>query len=188
MDIYQYLKLDHDHVDQLFTQFEKSELPPRKKQIVALIAQELLIHAHSEQETFYEALKHFSSTKDDASHGKKEHKEIENQIGIILHSKEFGAAWVKNVKKLKEIVQHHVKEEEGTIFRKAQNVLSDEEALELKEQMHYLKQQLLLSLQEKKNSKKISKKATTIKKTAQKNKKPHYKKALKKDEPHARVH
>ncbi|AUH74281.1 hemerythrin domain-containing protein [Legionella sainthelensi] len=146
MNIYEYLKLDHEHVSQLFHQFEKSKILTRKKQIVFLIAQELLVHAHSEQETFYRALQLFETTKENAVHGKKEHKEIEEQINLILHSQEFGASWVKKVEKLKEIVEHHVKEEEGAIFTKAQKVLSKEDAYDLKEKMHYLKQYLLLSL------------------------------------------
>jgi hypothetical protein len=34
MDIYEYLKLDHDHVSHLFKQFSKSDLIIRKKQII----------------------------------------------------------------------------------------------------------------------------------------------------------
>ncbi|QMT59816.1 hemerythrin domain-containing protein [Legionella sp. PC997] len=183
MDIYEYLKMDHDHVAHLFDQFKESELPARRKQIMSLIAQELLIHAHSEQETFYEALKQYDLTKEDATHGKKEHKEIENQIKLILHSKEYGSPWVNQVNKLKKIVEHHVDEEEGTIFENARKVLSKEEAYEIKERMHYVKQHLLLSLQEKERPKKH----TTIKKT-DKNKKMHYKKVAKKDESRARIH
>ena len=152
MDIYDYLKLDHQHVAELFKQFEGSQLAERRKQIAALIAQELIVHAHSEQETFYKALKQFESTKKEALHGQKEHKEIEDQINLILHSKEFGASWVKKVNKLKEIVDHHVNEEEGEIFKQAKTVLSQEDAYVIKEQMHYLKQHLLLSLKKQTSS------------------------------------
>lgn len=153
MDIYDYLKLDHEHVAQLFKHFEHSKLQERRKQIAALIAQELIVHARSEQETFYAALKQFDSTKDEALHGQKEHKEIEAQINLIVHSKEFGASWVNKVEKLKEIVEHHVNEEEGDIFKHAKNVLSKEDAWIIKEQMHYLKQHLLLSLKKDNSSK-----------------------------------
>ncbi|STY30237.1 Alr3199 protein [Legionella wadsworthii] len=183
MDIYKYLKLDHEHVNHLFKQFEDSEVLERKQQIVSLICQELLVHAHSEQETFYKALKNYDTTQDEANHGYKEHKEIEDQIGLILHSKEFGSSWIKKVEKLKEIVQHHVHEEEGTMFSKAQKVLSDEEAYVLKEQMHYLKQHLLLSLQKEKPAKKAATKPqkAKIKKASQKH-------MVKKDDSRSRLH
>jgi hemerythrin superfamily protein len=86
MDIYGYLKLDHEHVSQLFQQFENSKLFERKQQIVALIVQELRIHARSEQETFYNALMQFPSTKEEALHGQKEHNEIEEQINSIANA------------------------------------------------------------------------------------------------------
>ena len=146
MDIYDYLKLDHEHVAQLFKQFDNAVSQERRQQIAELIVQELIMHAHSEQETFYKALIQFESTKDVVFHGQKEHHEIEGQINLIVHSKEDGASWVKKVEKLKEIVEHHIKEEEGTIFKHARNVLSQEDAYVIKEQMHYLKQHLLLSL------------------------------------------
>lgn len=149
MDIYEYLKLDHELIAHLFKQFENSNLPARKKQIVDLIAQELLVHIHSEQDTFYEALKQFDLTKEEAFHGQKEHKEIEEQIDLLMQSKEFGASWVKKVEKLKDIVTHHVKEEEGTVFKQTKKVLSQEDAYIIKEQMHYLKQHLLLAFKKK---------------------------------------
>lgn len=169
MNIYEYLKLDHEHVAKLFKQFEASDLPERKHQIVELISQELLIHAHSEQETFYKALKQFESTEEEAMHGQEEHQEIEAQIKLVMSSKEFGASWVKKVEKLKEIVEHHVREEEGPIFRHAKKVLTEEDAYVLKEQMHYLKQHLLLALKKQQitasTEKTAPKKTTSTKKT-----------------------
>lgn len=135
MDIYDYLKMDHDKVDHLFQLFEKSTLLKRQQETVALIIQELLIHAHSEQETFYKFLLKFPETKEIALHGEKEHRDIEEQVQLI--TKASGKQWKDAVLKLKEIVQHHVKEEEGKIFNKAKKVISPEEALILKEKMHY---------------------------------------------------
>ncbi|HRD70102.1 MAG TPA: hemerythrin domain-containing protein [Legionella sp.] len=143
MDIYDYLKMDHDKVARLFKQFNKTEINVRKQQIMEWIAQELLVHAKSEQDTFYKALLSHSLSKEDASHGKKEHKEIEDQIHAIMNSKDHGASWIKKVEKLQEIVEHHVKEEEHKLFKEAKKVLSEEEAYNLKEHMHYLKQDLL---------------------------------------------
>lgn len=144
MDIYDYLKWDHEQVSQLFKQFEKSDLEVRKKQIMALIAQELLIHAQSEQETFYQTLENYPETRDVALHGREEHQEITDLINLIVSANKFGAAWEKKVIELKNIVEHHVNEEEGEIFKKAKKVLSEDDAYILKEKMHYLKQQLLL--------------------------------------------
>lgn len=145
MDIFDYLKMDHAKVAHLFKLFENTKSTKRQQEIVSLISQELLLHAHSEQETFYKALLQYPETKDLALHGEKEHEEIEAQISALKDPS--ASHWKQKVLNLKEIVQHHVKEEEGTIFKQAKKVLSAKEAMILKEKMHYLKGKFLLWLE-----------------------------------------
>jgi len=143
MDIYDYLKADHRQVDKLFKLFENAPDTAAKIDYMTMIAQELVIHAESEQATFYKMLEKFQTSKDEALHGEKEHVEIENLIHQIMHSTQKGKAWEKKVMDLKDLVQHHVKEEEGKIFRRAKKVLTQEDTFIIKEQMHFLKGKLL---------------------------------------------
>ena len=142
MDIYDYLKMDHQKVAHLFKLFENSKIEQRKKEIVAFIEKELLVHAYAEQETFYRLLAQYPESKQVALHGEKEHLEIEEQIKRINEDRNNG--WEHAVITLKKLVDHHVKEEEGDVFSKAKKVLSQEQAMILKEQMHYLKGDLLM--------------------------------------------
>lgn len=147
MDIYDYLKMDHDKVAHLFSLFEKSKILKRKQEIVLLLTKELMVHAHAEQETFYKKLIQFQESEEDAIHGEKEHKEIEDQIELINNTE--GAQWDDAVLKLKDLVEHHVKDEEQVLFKKAKEVISENEALIIKEKMHYLKGRFLLWLEKK---------------------------------------
>lgn len=151
MNIYEYLKMDHEHVSDLFKQFSESDLMIRKQQIMAMIARELTVHAESEEATFYKVLEQFDVSKEDAEHGQKEHKDIEDKISLIMNATTYGSPWIKKVERLQEIVEHHVYEEEHSIFKRAREVLSEHEAYDLKEQMHYLKQKLLKKLASKKH-------------------------------------
>lgn len=144
MNIYDYLKMDHQKVAHLFQLFEQSKNEKRQKEIVCLITQELMVHAHSEQEIFYKELAKYPESKDIAEHGEKEHLEIDAQLEKI--AKATPSNWHAAVLKLKELVEHHVREEENEAFKKAQSVLSDDSALILKEKMHYLKGIFLLWL------------------------------------------
>ncbi|TAL59066.1 MAG: hypothetical protein EPN84_11905 [Legionella sp.] len=146
MNIYDYLKMDHDFVANLFKQFKNAPSALRKQQIMEMIAQELIVHAKSEQDSFYKALLQHPQSKEDAQHGKREHEEITNQINTIMNWEKPDAKWIKQVEKLQELVDHHVHEEEHSIFRHAKRVLSKEEAYILKEQMHFLKHKLLKRL------------------------------------------
>lgn len=94
MDIYDYLKLDHEHVTHLFELFENSDYSLHRKQIADLLIDELLLHAHAEQETFYKALLRDETFKL-VQHSKKEHREIEEQIKRIQTTKKLDSEWVK---------------------------------------------------------------------------------------------
>ncbi|WP_133137555.1 hemerythrin domain-containing protein [Legionella rowbothamii] len=149
MDIYDYLKMDHQKVDQLFKLFEHSKIEQRKKDIMLMIHKELIVHAHAEQETFYKTVEDYPETLELAHHGEKEHREIEAQLKKIIESNHN--QWHEAVISLKELVTHHVKEEESEIFNKAKKVLSQETAFLLKEKMHFLKGIFLNWLMKKEN-------------------------------------
>lgn len=143
MDIYEYLKKDHEKVANLFKQFENSPTSDHKLAFVNLLIRELIVHAESEQRTFYKYLEQFEESREIALHGQEEHNEIETLISTINKMKTLNKAWIDKVEKLKEIVEHHVKDEEGKMFRAAKKVLTEADALKIKEQMHYLKGKLL---------------------------------------------
>jgi hemerythrin superfamily protein len=143
-DIYEYIKADHKKVAHLFEQFEKEKSSDIKVEIVTMIVKELLLHSHSEQETFYKKLEEYPASREDAEHGEEEHKEIEDQINVVVAGCATpNKAWETKVLELKKIVDDHVKEEEGEIFSKAKQVLDEDEALRLKEQMHTYKTRIL---------------------------------------------
>ncbi|KTD45603.1 DNA nickase [Legionella rubrilucens] len=144
MDIYDYIKMDHQKVNQLFKQFSKVASDQRKTEIAAMIARELLVHAKSEQETFYKALERHAAAKEDIQHARKEHKDIEDKIHAIMTPAKVTAKWQDAVKALQDLVEHHVKEEENTLFDEGKDRLTEGEACALKEKMHYLKQKLLI--------------------------------------------
>jgi hemerythrin superfamily protein len=152
-NIYDYIKADHKKVAGLFKQFEKAPSDKARKEFVTFIAQELVLHLEAEQETFYKELEKHSESVDEALHGDKEHTEIEQQLSIVLSSINSDNLQ-DEMKKLKEFVEHHVKDEENKIFKEAQKIFSDEDAYILRERMHDMKEKILTQ-QDKEVSKKI---------------------------------
>ena len=151
MDIYDYLKMDHQKISNLFDQFESSSLLIRKKQIVDMIMQELTVHAKSEEKTFYTILESHPESKEITNHAKKEHKEIEDKINSIRLAENL-PGWEQEVRDFKKIVKHHVGEEEGAMFREAKKIISKEQSYGIKEKMHNLKMGLLLDYKKTGNS------------------------------------
>lgn len=147
MDLYEYIKNDHEVVSGLFEKFEMAELS-QKKLIIKAISQELLVHLESEHDTFYKSLLEFEETEDLVKHGADEHSGIEEYIWAVLDNDSYDQEWEEKVSKLKKAVEHHVAEEEGKIHPKAQEVLSDEEAEDIKQKMDRLKKEYKEKIQE----------------------------------------
>lgn len=127
MTIYTLLKKDHATVEELFAQISNSKGSERKETLFAKLKRELLLHAEVEHRTFYKELKKHKEMKDLISHADKEHKEIENYCEKINKSSVQSDQWLIYLGELKHAVLHHVKQEEGEIFKEARKILSKEE-------------------------------------------------------------
>ncbi len=152
MNIYEYIKNDHQKVADLFKQFHHTSSNTEKKEIISTIGQELLVHLESEENTFYKTLRERAPSKTAALHGSQEHQEIEEQLNIVLNVTEMNHEWNKEVLTLQRIVEHHVSEEEGVLHNIAKEVLTVKEAVELKDKMHHFKQKMLTKIKKTKTA------------------------------------
>lgn len=143
MNIYTYLKKDHHTVVELFDKILSSKSLEKRLSFFQEVANELLIHSETENATFYAALKEHKETAEIIEHAKKEHKEVKeyieklSSIPIVESEK-----WLEQFREFKHSVTHHIKEEEGNIFKKAKTVLSSKQANQLAREMDALKNDL----------------------------------------------
>lgn len=132
------LTSDHDDVEKLFKQFQKSRHDgARKSDIVQRICTALTVHAEIEEEIFYPAMRDALADKDESlmDEAAVEHETIRNLVEEIEDSGNDDELLAARMKVLCEYVMHHVKEEEGKIFPKAKkaNLDLDELGAELRE-------------------------------------------------------
>lgn len=144
MDIYAYLKKDHRKVEDLFEKLASARSDATRKECLKTIREELLLHAKTEEATFYAALE--EKVQDQPlemlmPEAEKEHDGVRKLFDQIDSNKVGSAKWLLLVGQLKQAVEHHVEEEEENIFKEARKLLSDDEARELARQMDELKQQ-----------------------------------------------
>ena len=144
MNAFQLLKEDHQKVSGLFQQLEPTTERAEKTrtELFAKLKEELDIHARIEETIFYPAIKQAAETREIVLEGFEEH----HVIKMLL--KELGAMpvdteeWAAKLKVLQENVEHHVEEEEGEMFQKARQVLSEEQINQLGERMEEEKKRL----------------------------------------------
>lgn len=143
MNIFNYLKKDYRHVEELFDQIVSTHIIEKRKALFDELKEELLLHAESEHATFYKALRHKDDMKETIKHADKEHAEVKDYIEEISQIPYTNDEWLEKLGELKHAVLHHVAEEENKIFHHAKKILTKEQTTTLVEDMEKFKYQKL---------------------------------------------
>ncbi|HKG11760.1 MAG TPA: hemerythrin domain-containing protein [Pyrinomonadaceae bacterium] len=144
MNAFQLLKQDHQTVSGIFQQLEPTTERAEKTrtELFAKLKEELDIHARIEEMIFYPAIKQAAETREIVLEGFEEHHVVKMLLGELDAMPVATEEWAAKLKVLQENVEHHVEEEEGEMFQKARQVLSEDEINQLGERMEELKTQL----------------------------------------------
>jgi hemerythrin-like domain-containing protein len=140
MDAFELLKTDHEKVSGLFKRIE-SVSGKAKVGVFNQIKHELEVHTQIEETILYPALKNAEETRDLTLEAYEEHRIVKDLLAELAAAKP-GDQWDAKLTVLKENVEHHVEEEEGELFKKANGVLSREEVESLGDQMAREKEKL----------------------------------------------
>src|SRR3712207_4703689 len=129
MNAFQLLKEDHQKVSGIFQQLEPTTERAEKTrtELFAKLKQELDIHAHIEETIFYPAIKQEAETREIVLEGFEEHAVVKRLLRELEQGDVTSEEWTAKLKVLQENVEHHVEEEEGEMFQKARQVLSEQQ-------------------------------------------------------------
>jgi hemerythrin-like domain-containing protein len=129
MDAIKVLKQDHRKVEQLFAELEalgERALKSRGK-LMAKICQELKTHAELEETIFYPAFRQEAEDEDTVLEAFEEHHVVKFLIAELETLDPGHERFMAKATVLKELVQHHVEEEEGEMFPEALEALGKDE-------------------------------------------------------------
>ncbi len=134
MNAFQLLKNDHQIVSGLFDQIESAS-GQSKTQLFTRLKSELDVHALIEEKVFYPALENKKESREITLEAYEEHKVVKDLLAELANGPGADHEWDAKLKVLRENVDHHVEEEEGELFDKAGDVLSDEDLDRLGDEM-----------------------------------------------------
>jgi hemerythrin superfamily protein len=122
---------DHKKVKGLFSQFDKlkDDRAEEKSTLVAVICNELKIHTAIEEELFYPAVRKAIDDEDLMDEALVEHAGAKDLIAQLENMDAEDDLYDAKVTVLGEQIEHHVKEEEGSMFPKAKKTKLDTVAL-----------------------------------------------------------
>ena len=139
MDIFEELHQEHESVAELLSQLEESG---RDDKTFRTLKEGLTAHAKAEEKVFYRRLEDESATRDTVLEGYEEHKLVIKVLADLERTTDDDDKWMAQLTVLKENVEHHVEEEEGTLFPSAREVIGEDEAVELREKFEEAKKDI----------------------------------------------
>jgi hemerythrin-like domain-containing protein len=146
MDAIELLKTDHREVEELLkriTDLEEEDGEERGELFEQLVPK-LKAHETIEQEIFYPAAKEAGEEAEEiVSHSYVEHHLVDVLIGEIGELAPGEEEWTAKAHVLKELIQHHVDEEQDELFPATRTGLGRERLQQLGEEMQARKDELL---------------------------------------------
>ena len=134
MDAIELLTQQHREVAELFEAIEKAETPAEKTTLFQELASKLVGHDGIEREIFYPACEGAMGMTDLLGEALVEHGVVE--FGLYEADQATGKPdFDFKVKVLKELVEHHVAEEESEFFPKVREALGDDKLQSLGEDL-----------------------------------------------------
>jgi len=134
VDILETLKEEHEQVSALLKKLVDSGTTSERKSLLRQIKSALVPHVRAEEKVVYDAVIALRDrdAKQDGEEGYLEHGLADKMLATLgkttnAMSPEFGAA----AKVLKELVEHHVEEEESNIWSDVKKNFSDEQRYQM---------------------------------------------------------
>ena len=141
MDAITLLETDHRRFENLLKQGEETteRAVKGRTELLGTLTTELAVHELIEEKILYPALKEHPEAREIVLEGFQEHHVADLILKELHQVARDDEQWGAKFKVLKENIEHHIKEEEGPMFRTARGVMSREDLQALGARMAKMK-------------------------------------------------
>lgn len=127
--LFSHLKQEHSEVKQILEELAKttSNAAKSREKLFGKLTQKLLPHMAAEEGAFYSVLQEKKEVMQDVLEAFEEHHAARNVFDELVNLPFTEANWGAKLNVFKEMIEHHIKEEEGQIFKDTREALSPEQ-------------------------------------------------------------
>ena len=133
MDILTKLKKEHREVQLLLDQLVDSESATERKTLLKKIKSALVPHSRAEEKVVYDAIRALKDkdAQQDGAEGYLEHSLADRMLATLGKASAGSVQFAAAAKVLRELINHHIAEEESNIWSDVKDHFSDEERMEM---------------------------------------------------------
>lgn len=137
-DLFGVLKTDHARFKTLLERLTATTETAQKtrKEGLERFRGALIPHMRAEEQVLYPAMKGIEQTRDMALEALEEHHAAETVLDELSGLSVTDETWGAKLEVFREMLEHHIEEEEGEVFRGAKAVFKDAQLDEIMHQMH----------------------------------------------------
>lgn len=145
-EFFQMLKKDHVEQKGILGQLTETKEAKKREELFKKLKEELVPHMKAEESTFYPPLLAKKEAREDAMEGVEEHH-VSDMVFKELEKMPKGEdQWAAKMSVFKELVEHHIKDEESKVFKSAEKALNHDEIQNIMKKFDQEKQKIKKSL------------------------------------------
>ena len=142
-EFFQKLKKDHKEIKEILGKLKKTKNGSKNRdELFQKLKEELVPHKKAEETAFYQPLLKKKEAREDALEGIEEHHVSDMVFRELERNSKDEDQWGAKLSVFKELVEHHIKEEEGKIFKTAEKVFSEDKFQSIMRQFEQDKRKL----------------------------------------------
>ncbi|MDA8166124.1 MAG: hemerythrin domain-containing protein [Desulfobacteraceae bacterium] len=142
------LKKDHQEVKAIFGKLEKEKDAGTREELLDQLSRVLEPHLSAEEEAFYPALQKTGEGKETALQALEEHHVTKLVLEEVMDMAGSEESFKAKTTVLKELVFHHIQEEESEVFKIFNKVIKNDEARQVLEDFREAKSSRMAALEE----------------------------------------
>ena len=141
---FEMLKEDHKKVKGILGSLEetKESAPKKRDALFQKLKEELVPHMKAEESTFYQPLLAKKEAREDALEGVEEHHVSEMVLKELEKTPKGEDQWGAKMSVFKELVEHHIQDEESKVFKSAGKALDHDEIQDIMKKFDQEKQRM----------------------------------------------
>lgn len=130
MDVYATIKQQHDEARTILKRLEDSTTRAEKTrtELFDAFKRDLWAHNKVEEAVFYSILRKHTKVRDEALEAFAEHHMLNSMLEELETTPVTSHDWTAKFSALRELLEHHMNEEEDEVFDMAREVLSTDQA------------------------------------------------------------
>jgi hemerythrin superfamily protein len=142
MDVLDLIKAEHRQIETLFSEIESTDDTYKLYECFNQLSNGLNLHAEVEEQTFYPAIRNCKNTKELVEVAQEEHDKAKQMLEELEYLSPTSGEFKQKIAELKQLIQHHLHEEENEVFSQVRECMSQEEREQLGSEFEAVKSKL----------------------------------------------